>query len=310
MGVTETHVGTGHNKYLDRVGAPWQWHAGYPSYGCTAVFFHWHTHCNCHITFRLPFSFGTSQWTWVKQRVTISTRGQQFRTKITSPCEKYYNSDIKGAECDANMHRGEAFQIQTLDWGHQEGKVKVHLNDNRVAPEGALAHLITLAPGEFELPEGKQSGLTAEYYSFSQGGSMPDLANRHIYLTRVDKKVYFPSSSSPWSGLDGSFYDHFAVRWTGVYKCNTGYVSFEIESDDGSKWYWNGNNLDINNDGLHGMRKRNSIWRLLGGSFEIPVKLLMFEKTGGAGMILRYREQSAHGWTWHTLPESKLMSEP
>lgn len=300
----------GHTHTLGRVGAPSWHHAGYPSYGCSAVFYNWAHHCPCSIYFRLPHSFGVHEHG--RTDVTISTRGQQHKTRIVSPCSNWYNSHIKGAECDAHMHRGQAFQIHLFDWGHQEGKVKVHLNGNRVAPEGAEQSLITLSPQEeIEYQSGqasKQSGLTAEYFAFWQGSYLPNLGSRTPEKRRIDKRVYFPSTGGHWSGLDWRFNDHFTVRWTGVYKANSGWHAFEIESDDGSKWYWNNAN-DIDNDGLHGMVKRSGLWRSVGVNSEIPVKLLFFEHGGGAGMILRYRDYWVHGWTFHVVEESKFMSQ-
>ena len=83
--------------------------------------------------------------------------------------------------------------------------------------------------------------------------------------------------------------DNFAVRWTGRMRVfRTGHYRLRIYSDDGSKlWIDSRHRPTINNDGLHGWRKREATKHLRAGwRF---VRLEMFERGGHAGVSFIFR---------------------
>ena len=99
--------------------------------------------------------------------------------------------------------------------------------------------------------------------------------------------VNYRNTGRNWPGFRRR--DNFAVRWTGRMRVfRTGHYRLSISSDDGSNlWLDSRHRPTINNDGLHGWRKREASkhlragWRL--------VRLEMFERGGHAGVLFRFR---------------------
>jgi len=80
--------------------------------------------------------------------------------------------------------------------------------------------------------------------------------------------------------------EHFAIRYTGVITVpHTGVYTFSTSSDDGSRLYI-GEQLVVDNDGLHGMQERSGLIALSAGAH--PITVTYFEKTGSDGLEVRY----------------------
>ena len=80
----------------------------------------------------------------------------------------------------------------------------------------------------------------------------------------------------------------------------TGFWTLNTSSDDGSK-LWIGNDLVVDNDGLHGMTLRSGTRALAAGRHEIRVEF--FEAGGGAGLIVSW---SGPGQGTAAVPASRL----
>jgi alpha-L-fucosidase len=65
-----------------------------------------------------------------------------------------------------------------------------------------------------------------------------------------------------------------------------GVYAFTTESDDGSRLFI-GNNLVVDNDGLHGMRIRRGVIALEAGLH--PIRIGVFNKTGGDGLVVSWQ---------------------
>ena len=63
-------------------------------------------------------------------------------------------------------------------------------------------------------------------------------------------------------------------------------IPFFTDSDDGSRLYI-GEELVVDNDGLHGMEERVGAIALAGGLH--PIRVVYFEKTGGDDLKVRYK---------------------
>lgn len=95
-----------------------------------------------------------------------------------------------------------------------------------------------------------------------------------------------------------------AQVWDGWLKIDEpGGYRFSTTSDDGSLFYL-GNQLVVNNDGLHGMERRDGM-ALLGKGFH-RVRVVYFNAGGGAGLqvkMSRVDEETERelptGWLWH-----------
>jgi chitodextrinase/pimeloyl-ACP methyl ester carboxylesterase len=101
--------------------------------------------------------------------------------------------------------------------------------------------------------------------------------------------------------------DYFGVVWEGYLNIPTaGTYTFEIASDDGSKFYWNtfynpAATALINNDGLHGDVPGVSatVSNIAAGAY--PISLAFFEKWGGENMVLYW---SGPGFSKQLVPGS------
>lgn len=79
-------------------------------------------------------------------------------------------------------------------------------------------------------------------------------------------------------GFDAT--DKYLMRWRGHFTAeNQGYYAFSTTSDDGSMLYVDGN-IVVDNDGLHGPRRREGIITLTPGQHSIVITF--FENDGGA----------------------------
>ena len=76
--------------------------------------------------------------------------------------------------------------------------------------------------------------------------------------------------------------EHFAFRYRGFVRVpSDGVYTFETISDDGSRLYI-GDELVVDNDGLHGMKSASGVVALAAGRH--PITVTFFEKTGGDGL--------------------------
>jgi hypothetical protein len=124
-----------------------------------------------------------------------------------------------------------------------------------------------------------------EVFYFRQGCRIADHSQRTPDLTRDVSKVWYSTTSSAWSGLKKR--DHFSVRWTGPLSIKTsGKYRFYLRSDDGSK-LWIDSRPVVNNDGCHGMRKREATTSLTPGDH--PLRIEFFENGGGAGCEFQFK---------------------
>ncbi|MCW5775447.1 MAG: hypothetical protein KIS87_03240 [Phycisphaeraceae bacterium] len=126
-------------------------------------------------------------------------------------------------------------------------------------------------------------GVSVAYYATTGGSSMPDFAGMTPYKLDVLPKIDFPSTNGNFATSNRS--DHVGAVFQGLFFApQTAVYTLSVESDDGSMLYL-GNDLLINNDGLHGMIERSASIALEAGPHRLRVDF--FENTGGAGLIVR-----------------------
>jgi hypothetical protein len=131
----------------------------------------------------------------------------------------------------------------------------------------------------------KADGVKEEVFYFNSGGRCQNLKGRRPAMKRVVGRVYYRNTGGYWPGFARR--DHFAVRWTGLMAIRrTGIYKFSLVSDDGSK-LWLAGALVVNNDGVHGWRDRRGGKGLGAGLHHL--RLEFFERTGAAGIMLRYQ---------------------
>jgi hypothetical protein len=126
-----------------------------------------------------------------------------------------------------------------------------------------------------------------DYYNLSAAppSVLPDFTQLTPYRTFASATVNYASTGGNFA--DSQRADTVGAVWTGWINvpASAEWTLF-IESDDGSR-LWIGDQLLIDNDGLHGMVERSGTIAL--GAGKHPVRLAFFENGGGAGMILRWQ---------------------
>lgn len=107
--------------------------------------------------------------------------------------------------------------------------------------------------------------------------------------------------TKPAFTLDRPNEDLFAYRFAGYINVpRDGVYTFALASDDGSRLFI-GNDLVVDNDGLHSMREKSAEIALAAGLH--PISVEYFEKTGGAGLEVLW---SGPGLKREVIPNSVL----
>ena len=161
----------------------------------------------------------------------------------------------------------------------------------RIRPEGQiLTGTVTVFVDDLDLrdpenPSGTTAGIAGDFYDIPSSTSvLPDFSTLTSYGSSVHDRIDFPSTGGAFA--DTGRNDNIAVSWNGwVTVPSSGFWTFGTESDDGSR-LWIGDELVVDNDGLHGMQSRSGEIGLEAGTHAIRVDF--FERGGGAGCIVRF----------------------
>ena len=130
--------------------------------------------------------------------------------------------------------------------------------------------------------EQPQPGMRYSYFE-GEWNNLPDFKT----LAPVQSGVYANFDLSPRKEVE-----RFGFEYTGYIRVpETGVYAFFTESDDGSRLYI-GEELIVDNDGLHSMIEKRGVIALAAGLH--PIRVTFFEKTGGDGLKVYYKmEKSA-----------------
>lgn len=124
---------------------------------------------------------------------------------------------------------------------------------------------------------GFEKGIQYKYYE-GKWDVIPDFRSlkpvKQGFLTNFK---FTPRKNDEYFGFEYSGYIH--VSTDGVY-------GFFTDSDDGSRLYI-GDQLVVDNDGLHGLKEVEGVIALAAGYH--PIRVEFFEKTGGDDLFVRYR---------------------
>lgn len=133
-------------------------------------------------------------------------------------------------------------------------------------------------------PVGEMPGLDCHYYEIGALSALPDWSTLTPYLQEIVPQVDIASTGDVFANSGradqvGAVYDGWllipqADLWT-----------LSITSDDGSRLSI-GNEMVINNDGLHGMQTASASFAFAAGMY--PIRLEFFENGGGAGFIFNW----------------------
>ncbi len=149
---------------------------------------------------------------------------------------------------------------------------------------GAAVATIEVAQLREPVAGGSEPGVDAAYYAIPSISELPDFGALTPIVEEVIGNIDFATTTGDFAG-SGLSDNVGAVFRTTVDVPRDGFYMLAIESDDGSR-LWVGDDLLVDNDGLHGMRDRFGILPLGAGKHDLRVEF--FEAGGGAGLIMRY----------------------
>ena len=159
----------------------------------------------------------------------------------------------------------------------------------RVRPDGEVRSgtvTVTVLESDFRDPEdptGTTPGVQADFYELESLSELPDFSLLETYGGAVHDRIDFPSTGGNFA--ETGFADDFGVVWTGWLEIPIGGIwTLGTESDDGSRLYI-GDQVVVDNDGLHGMQSRSGSIGLDAGRHAIRIEF--FERGGGAGCIVK-----------------------
>lgn len=129
------------------------------------------------------------------------------------------------------------------------------------------------------------SGIPVAYYDLVDPQVLPDFDLLMPFGGELVSQINFPSTSGVFAGSGRS--DNFGAVYTGLLVAPAdGVYELSLESDDGSRLLI-GNQVVVDNDGLHGMVEQTGAIGLKAGPHMLRVEL--FERGGGAGLIARWQ---------------------
>jgi len=195
-------------------------------------------------------------------------------TSVDGGLVELVNGDIEQAilrytSPESSTDDGDVFHYEIIDGSGQHA-------------DGAV--LVVLVSGrEPDTPAATEPGSMVAYYDLDNPQVLPDFDTLEPYLVEVVSNVDYPSTGGEFAGSGLS--DDFGAVFTGFIDVpETQSYTLYTDSDDGSKLYI-GDELIVDNDGLHGMvEKSGSI--LLGAGLH-AIRVEFFERGGGAGCIVR-----------------------
>ncbi len=163
-----------------------------------------------------------------------------------------------------------------------------------------------------DTPAEPQPGVQVEYFMLTNPTGMPDFDALTPYFSDVLPNINYPSTTGSFatSALSqnvGAVFDGYVqVTFPGLYR-------FEVESSDGSM-LWIGNELVVDNSGLHDIQTASGVVGLLPGLHQVHIEY--FEATGNAGLIVRNNLDGlspavipASAWFYSTVVEDPCVAD-
>ena len=126
-------------------------------------------------------------------------------------------------------------------------------------------------------------GLAADYYALQAPEQLPDFSTLERESTGVWPDLNIAGGVGAFAG-SGQSINVGAVFLGAISIPETGFYTLSVESDDGSRLYI-GDDLVIDNDGLHGMQERGVGLGLEAGYHKLRVEY--FQRTSRRGLIVR-----------------------
>ncbi len=127
------------------------------------------------------------------------------------------------------------------------------------------------------------AGVDVGYYALDDPEVLPDFSELTPFAGEIVADINFPSTNGAFAG-SGLNDNVGAVFEAWLDAPESGVYTLYAESDDGSRLFV-GEEMIVNNDGLHGMVEKAGTIALEAGKHAVRVEF--FERGGGAGVIVR-----------------------
>ena len=135
-----------------------------------------------------------------------------------------------------------------------------------------------------ENPTGDTPGIRVDYYQLEPLSVLPDFDTLTPIGDEIQPEVDFSSTGGEF--INSGLSDDVGAVFSGWITVDTpGFWTFYLESDDGSRLLI-GDEVVVDNDGLHPMQERQGDIGLEAGTHAIRIEF--FERGGGAGIIARW----------------------
>ena len=149
------------------------------------------------------------------------------------------------------------------------------------ATASATAYVDVAIARRADNPLGATPGLVVEYFALASPTALPDFSALVPYASEIVPEIYYPSTSGAFAGSGRA--DNVGAVYTGWVEVPVGgYWTFGLTSDDGSR-LWIGDELVVDNDGIHGMRTVRGTTALAAGKHQLRIEY--FEATRSAGLV-------------------------
>ena len=159
------------------------------------------------------------------------------------------------------------------------------ISDDAQHTSSATIFVNIFDPSDFRDPVGSvivEPGITAKYYELSAPSVLPDFSTLAPYAESVVSTLNYASSAGNFA--DSGLSDEVGAVYEGYLNISRlDLYTLYLSSDDGSRLYL-GDELLIDNDGLHGMTELSATVGLKPGRYRIRVEF--FENGGSAGLIV------------------------
>lgn len=152
------------------------------------------------------------------------------------------------------------------------------------ATSAATAFIDVALARRADNPLGAQPGLVIEYFALASPTALPDFSSLMPYASEIVPQIYYPATAGAFAGSGRA--DNVGAVCTGwIDVPESGYWTFGLTSDDGSR-LWIGNDLVVDNDGVHAMRTVRGTASLAAGKHRMRIEY--FDGDGAAGLILAW----------------------
>jgi subtilisin family serine protease len=159
------------------------------------------------------------------------------------------------------------------------------ITDNLDGSDTATVRVDLVDPSDFRDPDSTgptEAGAAVGYYVAEGYSFLPDFDALTPYLEEVVPQINYQSTGGNYAGSGRA--DNVGAVYTGyIVVPKTAVYTLYTNSDDGSA-LWIGDQMVVNNDGLHGMVEIGGAIGLKAGPHEFRVEF--WENGGGAGLIV------------------------